>query len=316
MKSRKLLVVLITALICCNVISILFFTSMKMNHEKQITVMNNSSNLLQDEIGKVRVENFNLQNDIKKISEENEQTKQNNELLIKEISELKEEIEDLNANALLSDKIIKKYEVMAKSSSVTITEKETYINELNKRIEQLGGIDVFELPQRSKNYDGMTIWLEDGAHESYADIAINYIDKLPKSFIEEITQEGWTFIITTRNIENTYQSKTKNTIGLTIYSKKRIYVSNNEGYIASAVIHELGHALDYSNNYISFSDEWISIYNEERKQSGYAEYFINDSREYFAESVQQYYTYKEMVRKKTPKTYEFIKNLVKAYENE
>lgn len=313
MKGRKLFVVLITVLICSNVITILFFTSMKINHEKQITVMSNSSNLLQDEIGNIKNENSKLQNEIVKLTKEYESSKQNNDYLIKEITDLKEEIEVLNSNNMLSDKIIKKYETMAKSSSISILEKDTYINELNNRIAKLGGIDIFELPQRSNKYDACTIWLEDGAHESYADIAITYIDKLPKSFIRTLMDEGWKFIITTRNIENTYQSKTKNTIGLTIYSKKRIYVQNNEGYIASAVIHELGHALDYLNNYISFSDEWVTIFNEERKQSGYADYFINDSREYFAESVQQYYTYREMVRKNTPKSYEFLKNLMKEY---
>ena len=313
MKGRKLFVVLITVLICSNVITILFFTSMKINHEKQITVMSNSSNLLQDEIGNIKNENSKLQNEIVKLTKEYESSKQNNDYLIKEITDLKEEIEVLNSNNMLSDKIIKKYETMAKSSSISILEKDTYINELNNRIAKLGGIDIFELPQRSNEYDSCTIWLEDGAHESYADIAITYIDKLPKSFIRTLMDEGWKFIITTRNIENTYQSKTKNTIGLTIYSKKRIYVQNNEGYIASAVIHELGHALDYLNNYISFSDEWVTIFNEERKQSGYADYFINDSREYFAESVQQYYTYREMVRKNTPKSYEFLKNLMKEY---
>lgn len=313
MKSRKLLVVLIFVLFSTNIITILFFTNMKMNHNKQITVMNHSTNLLQDEIGNIRVENFDFQNQIKKLTKENELTKKEKEALIKELSDLKEEVETLNANNLLSEKVIKKYEVMAKSSSISITEKETYISELNKRIARLGGIDVYELPERNKVYDDVSIWLEDGAHESYANMAINYIEKLPKAFINELTNEGWKFIITTRNIEDTYQSKTKNTIGLTIYSKKRIYVLNNEGYIASAVIHEFAHALDFLNDYISFSDEWIAIFNEERAQSGYAEYFISDSREFFAESVQQYYTYREMVRKNTPKCYEFIKNLMKNY---
>ena len=315
MKSRKLLIVLITILFCSNIVTILFFTSMKMSHNQQITVMSQSADLLQDEIGNIRVENFDYQNQIKKLTKENELAKKDNEALLKEVNDLKEEVETLNASNLLSEKVIKKYEVMAKSSSVSMVEKDTYIRELNKRIASFGGIDVFEIPERNKVYDVVTVWLEDGAHESYADIAVNYIAKLPKALIEELTDKGWKFIVTTRNIEDTYQSKTKNTIGLTIYSKKRIYVLNNEGYIASAVIHEFAHALDCLNNYISFSDEWIAIYNEERAKSGYAEYFTNDSREFFAESVQQYYTYREMVRKNTPKCYEFIKNLMAGYEN-
>lgn len=314
MKSRKSLLLIVIILCCCNIITIFYYNDVTRRHRSQLAVMGNSSSLLNDELLNAKTKNSVYQTQINSLTNEMNELQLENNSLNALIMDLEENVSSLSASSLLAEQVIRKYETMAKGSSITLKEKDTYIKELNERIDLLGGIDIFELPIRKKQYDTFTVYLEDGAHESYADVAMTSIDKLPQALVQELTNDGWLFIITTRNIEDTYQSRTKNTIGLTIYSKKRIYVSNYESYLSSAVIHEFAHALDSLNGYISFGDEWQTIYNEERVKSGLSEYFVSDPREYFAECIQQYYTYKDVVRKNAPKSYEFIKTLMKKYE--
>lgn len=310
MKIRRFLLLTIIILCFSNIITVIYYNDVTRKYLSQLTVASNSSTLLKEELDVTQEELQEYQNNIERFNRERNEYIQKNQELIVTNQELEKEIDALITSKTLAEQTIKKYELLSKSSSVALEEKDIFIKELSTRIESLGGIDIFELPVRKKEYETMTIWLEDGAHETYADMAMSYINLLPLHVVEKFNEEGWNFIVTTRNIEDVYQSRTENTIGLTIYSKKRVYVLNNESYIASAVIHEFAHAYDNINGYLSYSKEWLSIYNEERTQSGFSEYFITDPREYFAECVQQYFSFPQMMRKKVPKSYQYIKEIM------
>lgn len=313
MKWRRLVFWIVTSY-SCFIITILIITNRIQSQKEEITVMSNAAQELESELFLANNQNESYQLKILDLQDEINRTSLENNQLKKEKNDLLEQINSLKSNNLLSEQTIRKLELEAKSSSVILEEKETFIAELNERLSKYGGFDIYDLPLRSKVYEDFTIWLEDGAHESYADLAMSYIDQLPDGFLKEFNNNGWAFIITTRNLESVYQSKTLNTVGLTIYSKKRIYLVNQETHIADAVIHEFGHAMDSLCGHISLKGEWIEIYNEEKSKSNLSNYFISDPREYFAETMQQYFTFKSVVRKNTPKSYKYIENLLKKYK--
>lgn len=230
------------------------------------------------------------------------------------VIEQEEEIKSITGQNQEMSKILENYNYFLGYDPETLSEYQTYINELEQRVDKLGGYDVFELPKRKKVYEGYTIWLEDGASETWADKAMEYLRKLPTKALEALNKEKWYFIITPRSLEEVYHSGVENTIGLTIYYKKRIYIKNEEYSIDSCTLHEIGHALDSLNGYQSFSEGWNDIYNEESASSGLSRYFTSSATEYFAETFQNYFLSPELTKVSAPKSFAFIEKFLEKYQ--
>ena len=112
------------------------------------------------------------------------------------------------------------------------------------------------------------------------------------------------------------------------FRKRGVYKSYSHNrfsmdYAKSNLIHELGHAYDYQNGWLSDSAEFISIFKAEKnkfKKTGYFKYpmakinaNINTPVEYFASSFDTYVRAPKDLKKRCPKTYRFFENQFKNY---
>lgn len=140
-----------------------------------------------------------------------------------------------------------------------------------------------------------------------------YLELVPEPVILAIQSEGYTIELVDDpgkdyNIEHIS--------GLTIPELKEILIKNDEKKYRQAVVHEIFHAYDDTLNFISESDEFISIYNEEKEKmvvTGFisaGQYKVNE-KEYFAEACQMWVYDKETLKESAPKTYDFINDLLK-----
>jgi len=123
------------------------------------------------------------------------------------------------------------------------------------------------------------------------------------------------------SIESYKSSKLKS------YFKKRgVYKSYSidrfsKDYAKSNLIHELGHAYDYHNDWLSMQSEFMSIYKSEKNKFTKTSYYkypmakikanINNSREYFASTFDAYVRAPKDLKKRCPKTYKFFENQFK-----
>lgn len=212
------------------------------------------------------------------------------------------------------DDLVNEYGYVFDYDPVTFEEYQIYIKELEDRVEKLGGFDIFETPKRKKIYDNITIWLEDGSNEKWADQVVEYLNKLPRKIVKTLKDDGWKIIITPRNMDEVYSSNIQNTVGLTFYYKGRIYLQNNTFSIGFATLHEVGHALDYTNDFMSLTNTWDDIYREEAEASEMGTYFEGSASEYFAQSFQYYFLEPEALKLNAPKSYEFMMEFINRYK--
>lgn len=259
-------------------------------------------------------ENEELAQSQKVLEEKNKSLFETYQSLTAQFESLKQNSQELEQKLIEMDQLMQEYDYVFEYDPVTMEEYQVYIQELEDRILDSGGFDKYEQPKRWKYYDNVVIWLEDGASDKWADQVIEYLNILPEKMIQDLNDNGWMVIITPRSLEDVYESGVTNTVGLTVYYRARIYLQNNSFSIDYCTIHEVGHALDFIHNFISYSDEWTKIYEKEAKKSGFAQYFINSSSEYFAETFQSCFLSPETVKEKAPLSYEFIMNFIEQYK--
>lgn len=234
--------------------------------------------------------------------------------LVANFTDLKRKSEDFEKQIAAMSQTMQEYDYVFDYDPVLLEECQVYIEELEDKLMERGGFDKFEKPKRSREYENFTIWLEDGASVKWAEEAMSYLSKLPERFLKELTSKGWMFIITPRSLENVYGSQVTNTVGLTIYYEKRIYVQNDSFSIGYCSLHETGHAFDFLHGFLSYGTQWQEIYTSEAEQSGFDHYFTDSATEYFAQTFQAYVMYPDIVKNRTPKAYEYMSTLFEAYK--
>lgn len=153
-----------------------------------------------------------------------------------------------------------------------------------------------------------------GIAESYAGASRDWVDKVnqqlayvPENVKARFVSEGWHIYITTENLAQTYFAGVYNSVqGVTDYAGKTIKIETRNAAVNGAVVHEMGHFVDYILGTPSMSSEFTQIYNEEVAtfKSGITNSSaVRDPMEFFAETFE--YMYKDP-SKCTPKAKAFI----------
>lgn len=93
----------------------------------------------------------------------------------------------------------------------------------------------------------------------------------------------------------------------------------------STMIHETTHAVDYLFSYVSESEEFTEIFNEEWESYKLTTHYnfenrlvvnnINEPREFLASAMVSYVLYPEELQRYCPKTYNFISKLILSINN-
>lgn len=326
MKKRVIIrfVLIITLLFVTNLVSFAYFSDKTQRKDEELVTAYNliekqekeliDLNETKQKFEELYKENASLAKSQQELKRENKTLLDTYQELTARFETLKADSDELEQRLNQMDSVMKNYSYVFEYDPVTLEEYQVYIQELEDKILQAGGFDRFEKPRRWKDFGDITIWLEDGASVKWADESILYLRKLPRNMLKTLNQEGWMFILTPRSLEEVYESGVPNTVGLTVYYRSRIYIQNNVFSISYCTIHEVGHALDFINNFISYDKEWKAIYESESKQSGLTSYFTSSSSEYFAECFQKFFLDPVPLQDAAPKSYEFIERFVEKYK--
>lgn len=137
---------------------------------------------------------------------------------------------------------------------------------------------------------------------------------IPENVRTYLQNSGWTITISAQNLKERYR-KDGDTIGIIVYNKSEILIDNRE-VAESAVIHEVGHFIDYEENRISESEEFVNIYESEK--DAYCEYRFtaehntSESNEYFAEAFLSCVCDPVGMKNACPQTYAYIMNIIQS----
>lgn len=141
---------------------------------------------------------------------------------------------------------------------------------------------------------------------------------IPENVRQYLEDRGWTFICSAQSFGKRY-GYTGSILALTVYKDKVIYIDNRKK-AESAIVHEVGHAIDYSYGFISNSQAFNDIFAVEHNNvsSFWKTHHSNTDTavEYFAEAFQIYVQQPENLQTYCPQTYEYIQNIVSGLRPE
>lgn len=146
--------------------------------------------------------------------------------------------------------------------------------------------------------------VDDNINKDVADAYINNWETLPESLKSNATSLN----ITGENLSDKFELNLNANI-LAISYGTDIYV-NDTKFNKNVLIHELFHVFDYSNNWISNSDEFMEIYDKEKNLVSVTDGNAQNVYEFFASSGELFYFEPEVLKEKAPLTYNFfVKNI-------
>lgn len=106
-------------------------------------------------------------------------------------------------------------------------------------------------------------------------------------------------------------------LGLTVPTDHKIYLSKKGYYAQIAYIHEIGHVVDFNNNYPSSSEEFKRIYLKEKDDyisSNFCvskEYITSNEAEFFAEIFKNICENDDKSLKSVPESVRFVRKYCK-----
>lgn len=151
-----------------------------------------------------------------------------------------------------------------------------------------------------------------GVSEDYVDKVLSNYYRIPEIVRNKFEDFGGVLSITNENLgEKFFNDSNKRIVAVTSYKGSSKECSINIGTKDStAVLHEMGHFVDYVCGYLSETEEYKSIWGSEVeafKSFHYtADENTNTANEYFAESFQVYIESPSELQKNCPQSYDYI----------
>lgn len=138
--------------------------------------------------------------------------------------------------------------------------------------------------------DGTIEYSEDISN-SLVNYAYNYWYLIPENIRDNFINSGWQIELVSNSLKEEYNIE-YTVCGVTLPSEHKIKIQANQSSIRAALVHEVGHYVDYINSYPSSEDTFISLYNKHGDKllgyyTNYAESNYN-VKEYFAELFKAY----------------------------
>lgn len=152
-----------------------------------------------------------------------------------------------------------------------------------------------------------------GVSKANLNYAYNYYYKVPVAIRKQFISDKWDIKVVNYELQDRY-SISYDIIGLTVVSENTIYIENEQKSIRKALVHEIGHYIDYKNGYISSKKDFQYIYKLESgrlldSKDNYKVASYN-SKEYFAEVFRAYILNKTSLKARAPLSYSYMNNLI------
>lgn len=147
--------------------------------------------------------------------------------------------------------------------------------------------------------------------------AYNYWYLLPENIQNKFKDNNWNIVLTNENLEDKFNID-YDIIAITIPNNDNsgtIYIENRQSAIRKAFLHEIGHFIDVSLNFISNTEEFNTVYNEEGNVYLKSDKFKNNynKQEFFAEAFSSLIIDEANTEITLPITYKYILNILKNF---
>lgn len=177
---------------------------------------------------------------------------------------------------------------------------------------------------RGDFYDSFIV-TEGNVSASLVAIAKSELDYVDLNLLKKLDSSGWRLVITDKNIAADYYNDTSlgSLAGLTWYEKqgKRVcYISAREGAVASATLHEIGHAIEFENgNALSEDSNFMGVWTGEKatlreREPEVRDYDVHSPDEYFAEYFYRWCHDKDL-QDSCQGTYSYLSQFIQAIED-
>ena len=195
--------------------------------------------------------------------------------------------------------------------------KDYYITNNNYyvKIDEVQDIQDFNYKNDNKLYRNF-VEKDGNVDDEIVAYANEYIEKIPLNIRQKFVDNGWKIYVTDKNLSKLFCNNVYNSIaGVTLYDEKIIYIEDRKNAVKLGTVHEIGHAIDEMLNTISYSQEFEELYNLEKnnfieKNNINTDYARQNDSEYFAELFQQTILYPDSCKVNSPKSYEYMNNLI------
>ena len=190
---------------------------------------------------------------------------------------------------------------------------------MHRKIVVMFLMSCFVLTSCSRGTDLLTPNTEVEQETEDIDVVLHdYLENIPEDVLQAIFSYGYTIQLV-ESLDEEYNLKYVS--GITIPEIKEIILEADSEKFRQTVAHEVFHAFDDYLGFISDSDEFISIYEQEKdlmQVTGFvsAGQHTANTKEYFAEACQMYVYDAEILKDSAPQTYRFINNILKGDFNE
>ncbi len=164
--------------------------------------------------------------------------------------------------------------------------------------------------QPASPYDNK-IYGEPGSSADIVNKANAYWNKnVPNWLKQKFIDSGWKIAISGTSLAARY-GYGMSIAGITDYGARMVFIDNREKPIKNAMIHELGHFIDFSYNFPSQSGEFTQIFNEEKYSfvdctSVGDGHETSNVMEYFAAVFQNAIINGVNCKAQAPRSYEFV----------
>lgn len=172
--------------------------------------------------------------------------------------------------------------------------------EINKNINARTDLEI----------NNVKITIEDNSDINIINKYLEDIDNQPEYLINNCNN----IIFTSDNLSERFNLKNISNKVLAITLDDSIYI-NTDKYEKYVITHELFHVFDYKNNWVTKTDDFLTIYNEEKDIIKVSPGNNENAQEFFASAGEEFIFNPDDLKCNAPKTYNYINNIVKNSEN-
>ncbi|GFI44353.1 hypothetical protein IMSAGC018_02034 [Lachnospiraceae bacterium] len=148
--------------------------------------------------------------------------------------------------------------------------------------------------------------------DSYVDAVNQQLSAIPPYIQDAFVRDGWSIYVTNMNIAQTYYpGQFDMVMATTNYEERRILIEDRADAVYESPIHEVGHWFDLYLGFVSNSNLFAQIYNEESAAfiQAYGTDCVRDEMEFFAEGFWYYIVNPDRLMSVSPQLYQFLHSM-------
>ena len=142
---------------------------------------------------------------------------------------------------------------------------------------------------------------------------------LPLSFQQDMIEDDLVLYVTDKDIDEVFCDGQYGSVqGVTLtpsYGPCSIYIEDREKAVENAPVHEVGHWYDFYAGFLSSSDSFATIYEEESDAfcQTFVVDFYYDKGEFFAEGFWKYWTEPDRLQASCPALFAYLDSYLSGY---